>query len=40
MTAMHDERRASITPIMLDLTEHSLLAPLREWTLEGFTREE
>ncbi|MFZ5444980.1 MAG: 5'/3'-nucleotidase SurE [Myxococcota bacterium] len=40
VTAVHDERRASITPIMLDLTEHSLLAPLREWRLEGFTRED
>jgi len=36
VTAVHDERRASITPLMLDLTQHEFLAPLREWTLEGF----
>jgi len=36
VTAVHDERRASITPMMLDLTQHEFLAPLREWKLEGF----
>jgi 5'-nucleotidase len=38
VTAIHDERRASITPLMLDLTQHEFLAPLREWKLEGFSQ--
>jgi 5'-nucleotidase len=40
VTAVHDERRASITPMMLDLTDQSFLAPLREWKVEGFPRNE
>jgi 5'-nucleotidase len=36
VTAIHDERRASITPLMLDLTQHEFLAPLREWKIDGF----
>ncbi|PZR07671.1 MAG: 5'/3'-nucleotidase SurE [Archangium gephyra] len=39
VTCVHDFRRASVTPLMLDLTHHELLAPLREWKLEGFTQE-
>lgn len=38
VTAVLDERRASITPLMLDLTQHAFLAPLKGWTLDGFTR--
>lgn len=36
VTAVHDGRLASITPLMLDLTQHDFLAPLRAWPLEGF----
>ena len=39
VTCVHDFRRASVTPLMLDLTHHELLAPLREWKLEGFKQE-
>ncbi len=39
VTAVHDEHRASVTPLMLDLTQHEFLAPLKEWTLDGFTRQ-
>ncbi len=38
VTAVLDERRASITPLMLDLTQHAFLAPLEGWTLDGFNR--
>jgi 5'-nucleotidase len=34
VTVVHDERKASITPLMLDLTQHEMIAPLREWKLE------
>lgn len=40
VTAVHDDRRASVTPLMLDLTQHEFLAPLRSWKLDGFTRED
>lgn len=36
VTAVHDHRRASITPLMLDLTQHDFLQPLKGWPLEGF----
>lgn len=38
VTAVHDGARVSVTPMMLDLTCHRLLQPLREWKLEGFTQ--
>jgi len=38
VTAVLDERRASITPLMLDLTQHTFLQPLQAWSLEGFER--
>jgi 5'-nucleotidase len=34
--AVHDERRISITPLQLDLTEPKMLDTLRTWQLEGF----
>ena len=40
VTAVHDSRRASITPLMLDLTQHDFLQPLKAWPLEGFTQSE
>jgi 5'-nucleotidase len=36
VTAVHDQKRASLTPLMLDLTEHSFLQPLKAWSLDGF----
>lgn len=39
VTAVHDERRASITPLMLDLTEHSFIQPLKAWSLQGFKQQ-
>ncbi|MBK7859563.1 MAG: 5'/3'-nucleotidase SurE [Archangiaceae bacterium] len=38
VTAVHDHRRISITPLQLDLTEHQLLDTLRGWNLEGFSQ--
>lgn len=38
VTAVHEHRRASVTPILLDLTLEGALEPLRRWTLEGFER--
>lgn len=38
VTAVLDEGRASVTPLMLDLTQHAFLEPLREWKLDGVTR--
>ena len=35
VTCVHDDGRASVTPLMLDLTQHSFLEPLREWKVEG-----
>jgi 5'-nucleotidase len=36
--AVHLEKRVSVTPLHLDLTDHSRLADLAGWTLEGFQR--
>jgi 5'-nucleotidase len=36
VTAIHDQRRASVTPLMLDLTQHDFLEPLKKWPVEGF----
>ncbi len=38
VTAVHDDRHASITPLMLDLTQHSFLEPLKAWSIDGFNR--
>jgi 5'-nucleotidase len=38
VTAVHDDRMASVTPLMLDLTQHSFLEPLKTWTVEGFSQ--
>ncbi len=38
VTCVHDHRRASVTPLMLDLTHRELLAPLEAWQVEGFSR--
>lgn len=39
VTCVHDLRRASVTPLMLDLTHRELMEPLRQWKVEGFKRE-
>ena len=36
VTVVHDERKASITPLMLDLTQHEFIAPLKSWKIDGF----
>lgn len=36
VTAVHDHRRISITPLQLDLTDASMLDTLRTWRLEGY----
>jgi len=36
--AVHLEKRVSVTPLHLDLTDHSRLADMSGWTLEGFRR--
>ncbi len=38
VTAVHDERLASVTPMMLDLTDHALLGTIRGWGIEGFVQ--
>lgn len=38
VTCVHDLQRASVTPIMLDLTQHDQLGLLRGWVVEGFER--
>lgn len=40
VTAVHDAQVASVTPLMLDLTEHRFLEPLKAWRVEGFARAE
>lgn len=36
VTAIHDEQVASITPLMLDLTDASLLDAVSGWVIDGF----
>lgn len=36
VSAVIDDHRVSVTPMMLDFTDHALLATLREWSLPGF----
>jgi 5'-nucleotidase len=38
--AVHRDKRVSVTPLHLDLTDHSRLSDLAEWTIEGFRRSE
>ena len=35
VTAVHDEHLASITPLMIDLTNHAQLELVRSWAVEG-----
>ncbi len=35
VTAVHDEHLASVTPLMIDLTNHAQLDLVRSWTIEG-----
>lgn len=37
-TVVHEEKRVSITPMMLNLTDQTFLEPLRQWKLEGHAR--
>lgn len=36
--AVHRDKRVSVTPLHLDLTDHSRFSDLEGWTLEGFRR--
>jgi 5'-nucleotidase len=36
VTAVHDERLASVTPLMLDLTDRAAMGTLKGWALEGY----
>ncbi|MBL8924015.1 MAG: 5'/3'-nucleotidase SurE [Myxococcaceae bacterium] len=36
VTAVHDEQLASVTPLMIDLTNHAQLGLVRSWQVEGF----
>ncbi len=36
VTAVHDEHRVSVTPLMLDFTDHSLVGTVKGWAVEGF----
>lgn len=38
VTAVHDDRMASVTPLMLDLTDRPYLDVLQGWSLDGFTK--
>ncbi len=35
VTAVHDDQLASVTPLMIDLTNHAQLDLVRSWTVEG-----
>ncbi len=37
-TAVHESRRVSVTPLMLNLTDGAFLEPLAAWQVEGFAR--
>jgi 5'-nucleotidase len=36
VTCVHDERRVSITPMLLDFTDESVIDALRVWSIEGY----
>ncbi len=38
VTAVLDEKRVSVTPLMLDFTDHAFVEPLRDWSVPGFTQ--
>lgn len=38
VTAVHDEQLASVTPLLIDLTNHAQLDLVRSWPVEGFER--
>jgi 5'-nucleotidase len=38
VTAVHEHRRVSVTPMQLDLTEADLMEPLKKWAIEGFSQ--
>ena len=38
--AVHRDKRVSVTPLHLDLTDHSRMPDLAGWTIEGFRRTE
>jgi 5'-nucleotidase len=38
VTAVHEHRRVSVTPMMLDLTDTGFIPTLQGWSLEGFSR--
>jgi 5'-nucleotidase len=37
-TAVHEQKRVSVTPLMLNLTDGTFLEPLATWQVEGFSR--
>jgi 5'-nucleotidase len=39
VTAVHDERRVSVTPLMFDLTQESYLGTLEQWVVDGFKQQ-
>ncbi len=38
VTVVHEDKRVSITPLMLNLTDHTFLGAVQTWKLEGFDR--
>ncbi len=36
VSVIHEEQLATITPLLLDLTDHGAIAPIRKWKLNGF----
>jgi 5'-nucleotidase len=38
VTAVHDEQLASVTPLLVDLTDHSQLDLVRSWSVAGYPR--
>lgn len=38
VTVVHDEQLASVTPLLIDLTNHAQLDLVRSWPVEGFER--
>lgn len=38
VTAVHDEQLASVTPLLIDLTNHAQLDLVRSWPVEGYER--
>jgi 5'-nucleotidase len=38
--AVHREKRVSVTPLQMEMTDHGRMADLAGWALEGFRRVE